>query len=129
MPSEIEDAVAAPMNATFVSATADNSSQPLSPRSTYVIPKDTAKQTKVRDGTFYVSETTKKTTKSSTQNNNKKLSTASIMTEDDSDPGSPIQQPFDNFKVPKAKNTKELFKYVIDFDDLCLFRQTLSLDL
>lgn len=109
------------MDATFVTTTTENGTEFLSPRPTYVISKD-GKTT--RDATFHVAKepANKPATKPSKSNKNKetagpskqksKISAASsIMTEDDSDSGSPVQPTFNNFKQPlPLKTGKELFR-------------------
>lgn len=95
------------MDATFVTTTTENGPELLEPRPTYVINKDTEKP---GDTTFDVQQP--KQTKAS-GNVRKASAASSIMTEDDSDPGSPVpQRPAGNFKQPlpvQLKNNKELF--------------------
>lgn len=112
----------AAFDATFVTTTTENGPEYLSPRPTYVISKEQDSE-QACDATFHVPNETVKnskatsSTKSSNQTavattKNRKVSEASsIMTEDDSDTGSPVISQDNNFKkpLPVLKTTKELF--------------------
>lgn len=123
-------------DATFVSTTGELENNPLSPRATYVIPKNaqSAEASDNPNATFQVSNGTVKaqltndqTIVMATKSNvgavrKKRLSAASIMTEDDSDSShSSVDEPSNNAErmAPTSmktatgttkKNTKELFK-------------------
>lgn len=118
MEGNVSATVAGPMDATFVTTTTENVAEFLSPRPTYVISKE-GKST--RDATFHVAKEPQIAAKPSKSNKNKenvvtkqktKVSAASsIMTEDDSDSGSPVQPVFNNFKQPHPLKTgKEIFR-------------------
>lgn len=118
-------------DATFVSTSEEPESRPLSPRATYVIPKNAKAAETNPNATFQVNDEAAKvqpindqTVDIPTKSNGgairkKKLSAASIMTEDDSDSGgSTVDVPYNNAgrtaatstKIASKKNTKELFK-------------------